>query len=218
MVGEAHPSMVALERIEAVERANTAEGLPGSHPGPRRLRGSRGGSLPGAGAGLQQSGSRRGRGGRPDRIGKEAVEPLLSSLDAHNYGARAWAVRALAGIGDVRGLDVLEDALSHDIGPSVRRAAARGLGPALRRSRPEDRAPVRERCLVALRAAGRMGSGWCATPWPWASRGWPCPCPSGHPHNDRAEASLAQLLDPELEDTLVVRLRADLALERLKAR
>ena len=60
--------------------------------------------------------------------GETAVAPLLDNLDAHNYGARAWAVRALAGIGDVRGLELLAQALGGDIGPSVRRAAARGLG------------------------------------------------------------------------------------------
>ena len=38
------------------------------------------------------------------RIGKEAVKLHLLTLDTPNYGARAWAVRALAGIGDVRGL------------------------------------------------------------------------------------------------------------------
>ena len=61
-------------------------------------------------------------------IGVPAVDTILANLDGFNYGARAWTVRALAGIGDVRGLDVLEDALGRDIGPSVRRAAARGLG------------------------------------------------------------------------------------------
>ena len=61
-------------------------------------------------------------------IGEPAVATILSQIDGHNYGARAWAVRALAGIGDVRGLEVLEEALGQDIGPSVRRAAARGLG------------------------------------------------------------------------------------------
>ena len=40
-------------------------------------------------------------------LGSPAVEPLLSRLDPRNYGARAWAVRALAGIGDVRGLELL---------------------------------------------------------------------------------------------------------------
>ncbi|TAG17281.1 MAG: HEAT repeat domain-containing protein [Oscillatoriales cyanobacterium] len=49
------------------------------------------------------------------QIGEPAVQPLLEQLDGYNYGARAWAVRALAGIGDPRGLEILLD-------------AARGLG------------------------------------------------------------------------------------------
>ena len=85
-------------------------------------------------------------------IGGPAVEPLLR-LDPRNYGARAWAVRALAGIGDVRGLAVLEDALGQDIGPSVRRAAARGLGQLRLAGLPaQERAPIAARCLAALLA------------------------------------------------------------------
>ncbi|MGQ9873574.1 HEAT repeat domain-containing protein [Leptodesmis sp.] len=61
-------------------------------------------------------------------IGKPAVQPLLDLLDGHNYTARAWAIRAMAGIGDARGLDVLMAAAQHDFALSVRRAAARGLG------------------------------------------------------------------------------------------
>lgn len=61
-------------------------------------------------------------------IGKPAVQPLLDLLDGHNYTARAWAIRAMAGIGDVRGLDVLMEAAQQDFALSVRRAAARGLG------------------------------------------------------------------------------------------
>lgn len=61
-------------------------------------------------------------------IGKPAVQPLLDLLDGHNYTARAWAIRAMAGIGDARGLEVLMEAAQHDFALSVRRAAARGLG------------------------------------------------------------------------------------------
>jgi phycocyanobilin lyase subunit beta len=61
-------------------------------------------------------------------IGKPAVKPLLELLDGYNYGARAWALRALSGIGDVRALDLLLDAAKNDFALSVRRAAARGLG------------------------------------------------------------------------------------------
>ncbi len=62
------------------------------------------------------------------QIGKSSVKPLLELIDDYNYGARAWAVRALAGIGDPRGLDILLEAAQNDFALSVRRAAARGLG------------------------------------------------------------------------------------------
>ncbi|MBG1262833.1 HEAT repeat domain-containing protein [Nostoc commune] len=61
-------------------------------------------------------------------IGEAAVSPLLQLIDDYNYGARAWAIRALAGIGDVRALDTLLEAAKTDFSLSVRRAAARGLG------------------------------------------------------------------------------------------
>ncbi len=61
-------------------------------------------------------------------IGKAAVPYLLANLDGYNYGARAWATRALAAIGDVRGLDLLLEAAVSDFSFSVRRGAARGLG------------------------------------------------------------------------------------------
>jgi phycocyanobilin lyase subunit beta len=61
-------------------------------------------------------------------IGKPAVKPLLELLDGYNYGARAWGLRALAGIGDPQALDLLLDAAANDFALSVRRAAARGLG------------------------------------------------------------------------------------------
>jgi phycocyanobilin lyase subunit beta len=62
------------------------------------------------------------------QIGEPAVAPLLEQLDGHNYTARAWAIRALAGIGDPRGLTTLLGAATADFAMSVRRAAARGLG------------------------------------------------------------------------------------------
>jgi len=61
-------------------------------------------------------------------IGKLAVPGLLNELDQHNYTARAWAIRSLAGIGDPRGLTTLLGAATADFAMSVRRAAARGLG------------------------------------------------------------------------------------------
>lgn len=62
------------------------------------------------------------------QIGKPAVTPLLELLDDYNYGARAWALRALSGIGDPRAFDLLLDTAKNDFALSVRRAAARGLG------------------------------------------------------------------------------------------
>ncbi len=52
----------------------------------------------------------------------------MEQLDLHNYTARAWAIRALAEIGDPRGLVTLLDAATSDFAVSVRRAATKGLG------------------------------------------------------------------------------------------
>lgn len=61
-------------------------------------------------------------------LGEAAVPALMTQIDDYNYTARAWAVRALAGIGDVRALETLLEAAQEDFSMSVRRAAARGLG------------------------------------------------------------------------------------------
>lgn len=61
------------------------------------------------------------------RLGAAAVDPLLSSVDGYDYGARAYSVRALARIGDPRAFGFLVDA-TRDFAPSVKRAAVRGLG------------------------------------------------------------------------------------------
>ncbi|MBL1209998.1 HEAT repeat domain-containing protein [Geminocystis sp. GBBB08] len=61
-------------------------------------------------------------------LGECAIEPLLRSLDQYNYGARAWAVRVFAGIGDIRALDLLINTAINDFSLSVRRAATKGLG------------------------------------------------------------------------------------------
>jgi phycocyanobilin lyase subunit beta len=62
------------------------------------------------------------------QLGEPSVPPLLELLDQHNYTARSWAIRALAGIGDPRGLVTLLGVATADFACSVRRAAARGLG------------------------------------------------------------------------------------------
>ncbi|MEG4427172.1 MULTISPECIES: HEAT repeat domain-containing protein [unclassified Microcoleus] len=119
---------MALELIQAVEQADSSEGLlnavkalaatPSTQAIPTLIT-VLGYNNPGAAVaavdGLIQ-------------LGEAAVLPLLEQLDGYNYGARAWAVRALAGIGDPRGLEILLDAAANDFALSVRRAAVRGLG------------------------------------------------------------------------------------------
>ncbi len=152
--------------------------------------------------------------------GETAVAPLLDNLDAHNYGARAWAVRALAGIGDVRGLELLEQALAGDIGPSVRRAAARGLGQLRSDALPaQERREVLERALTALEAAAADGE--------WVVRyavvvGLESLALALTPESGGSDGELRQralqtltLLSQPDQDTTVVPLRANQALGRL---
>jgi phycocyanobilin lyase beta subunit len=152
--------------------------------------------------------------------GEAAVAPLLDNLDAHNYGARAWAVRALAGIGDVRGLELLEQALGGDIGPSVRRAAARGLGQLRCGALPaQERREVQERALAALEAAAG-DSEWVvrfAVVVGLESLALDLAAETGGSEGElreRALQTLNRLSQPD-QDTTVVRLRANQALGRL---
>lgn len=62
------------------------------------------------------------------QIGEPVVPYLLNNLDDYNYGARAWATRVFAGIGEPDALDLLLEAAVSDFSQSVRRAAAKGLG------------------------------------------------------------------------------------------
>ncbi|MFO7629390.1 MAG: HEAT repeat domain-containing protein, partial [Prochlorococcaceae cyanobacterium] len=148
-------------------------------------------------------------------IGQAAV-PALLELDPGNYGARAWAVRALAGIGDVRGLELLEDALGRDVAASVRRAAAKGLGQLLLDDlEAAEQQAVRRRCLKALAAAGADGE--------WVVRyavavGLESLAMELEQGDLRQQAiqSLQTLAEATQEPTAVVRCRARLALENLQ--
>ena len=72
-------------------------------------------------------------------LGQAAVPALLEQLDGYNYGARAWAIRALSIIGDPRALDVLIETARGDFALSVRRAAAKGLGFVDWKALPDER-------------------------------------------------------------------------------
>jgi phycocyanobilin lyase beta subunit len=148
--------------------------------------------------------------------GPAAVPAVLEGLDEKNYGARAWAVRALAGIGDVRGLDLLEQALADDIGPSVRRAAAIGMG-TLRFDtlEPSRRRAVQERALMALREACHDAE-WVVR-YAVAAALEKLAFRLQAPEENHAEvvANLVTLADIAREEVPVVRLRASLALNRL---
>ncbi|MEG3893042.1 HEAT repeat domain-containing protein [Microcoleus sp. Z1_A1] len=119
---------MALELIQAVEKADSSEGLlnavkalaatPSTQAIPTLIT-VLGYNNPGAAVAAVDG---------LIKLGEAAVLPLLEQLDGYNYGARAWAVRALAGIGDPRGLEILLDAAANDFALSVRRAAVRGLG------------------------------------------------------------------------------------------
>ena len=149
-------------------------------------------------------------------LGAAAVDALLQ-LDPVNYGARAWAVRALAGIGDVRGLELLLDALGSDVAASVRRAAAKGLGQLqLDELPPDQQQAVRRQCLGALLAATSDGE-WVvryavAVGLELLAAGLPPHLPEWQ----QARAGLVTLLAAATDNAPVVQRRAHLALLRLE--
>jgi phycocyanobilin lyase subunit beta len=95
------------------------------------------------------------------KIGEPAVAPILDQLDGHNYTARAWAIRALAGIGDPRGLVTLLGAATADFALSVRRAAAKGLGSMKWHWFPHDLLEIaQEEALEALLFVAQQDEEW----------------------------------------------------------
>ncbi|MEM8780939.1 MAG: HEAT repeat domain-containing protein, partial [Cyanobacteria bacterium P01_G01_bin.49] len=92
------------------------------------------------------------------KIGEPVVPYLLNNLDGYNYGARAWATRVFAGIGDPSALDLLLEAAVSDFSQSVRRAAAKGLGSILWSKLPELEVPTaQKKVLEALLLATEDG-------------------------------------------------------------
>ncbi|MBE9223344.1 HEAT repeat domain-containing protein [Cyanobacterium stanieri LEGE 03274] len=91
-------------------------------------------------------------------IGKPAVTSLLENVDDYNYGARAWAIRVFAGIGDPRALQLLLKAASSDFSLSVRRAATKGLGSITwSEIPPENRPQAQQKVLDTLLITAQDG-------------------------------------------------------------
>ncbi len=83
--------------------------------------------------------------------GERVVPYLLDTIDGYNYGARAWATRVFAGIGDPRALDLLIEAAQTDFSLSVRRAAAKGLGNLhWKKVSPQERLTTQQRIIGVL--------------------------------------------------------------------
>lgn len=146
-------------------------------------------------------------------IGKAAVPYLLANLDGYNYGARAWATRALAGIGDVRGLDLLLEAAVSDFSFSVRRGAARGLGNIIWSDLEESRVSEAQNAVFA--ALEKLSQG---DP-EWVVRYAAIVGLEGLGIAAAAfRGAIQELLGQigETEPEIVVRLRADQALEHLQ--
>ncbi|GCL52891.1 phycocyanin alpha-subunit phycocyanobilin lyase [Microcystis aeruginosa NIES-3806] len=146
-------------------------------------------------------------------IGKAAVPYLLANLDGYNYGARAWATRALGGIGDVRGLDLLLEAAVSDFSFSVRRGAARGLGNIIWSDLEESRVSEAQKAVFA--ALEKLSQG---DP-EWVVRyaaivGLEGLGTAAAAFREAIRELLAQIRETEAE--IVVRLRADQALEHLQ--
>ena len=91
-------------------------------------------------------------------IGEPVVSYLLDNLDDYNYGARAWATRVFAGVGDPLALDLLLEAAVSDFSQSVRRAAAKGLGSIIWSKLPSQEIPVaQQKVLETLLLATKDG-------------------------------------------------------------
>ena len=145
-------------------------------------------------------------------LGPDAAPQILDRLDPQNYGARAWAVRALAEIANGCALDTLVEALSNDIGPSVRRAAAKGLGHLKLTGDPDEINSQRQRCFQALSHGCQDGE--------WVVRYSCCASLERLLSTGEAELQAIQCLRERTgssERVKVVRLRAALALQRLNA-
>jgi phycocyanobilin lyase beta subunit len=94
-------------------------------------------------------------------IGEPAVLALLEQFCGHNYTARSWAIRALAGIGDPRGLPILLTAGTTDFSFSVRRSATKGLGTVQWQQFPPDLLPLaQQKAMETLVSVAQQDEEW----------------------------------------------------------
>jgi phycocyanobilin lyase beta subunit len=95
------------------------------------------------------------------KLGEPTVPALLEQLDNQNYTARSWVIRALAGIGDPRGLVTLLGVATADFAASVRRGATRGLGTMKWHLFPENLIDIaQEEALEALLFVAEFDEEW----------------------------------------------------------
>ncbi|MBD2230116.1 HEAT repeat domain-containing protein [Phormidium tenue] len=93
-------------------------------------------------------------------LGQDAVPALLEQIDGYNYGARAWAIRAVALIGDPRALPVLLETAKGDFALSVRRAAVRGLGTIDWAKLPADKAALSQQAVLGVLIGAAQDPEW----------------------------------------------------------
>ena len=148
------------------------------------------------------------------QLGRDVVPTLLVSMDARNYGARAWVVKALAALRDPRGLDLLEHALEADIAPSVRRSATCGLAE-LECDLTSANNQL-NRCFRGLLKAGQDDEWVVRYAAVFGLEHRVLNAPLGDSPVDQVKAMLRLLASAD-EDVKVVRLRAEQALQRLGA-
>lgn len=150
-------------------------------------------------------------------LGDIAVSPILANLDGYNYGARAWATRALSGIGDPRALDLLLEAATEDFSLSVRRAAARGLGNIQWAKLPTEEIPKAQKTAVETLVRVTDDEEWVVRYG--AVTGLDSLCRALNPtQSDLRETILARLQELlEKDEELVVRTRVRMALQQVRA-
>ncbi|NEQ99285.1 MAG: HEAT repeat domain-containing protein [Cyanothece sp. SIO2G6] len=146
-----NPNPSAADLIRAVEKANSAQSLVDAVRDLADARIESASSLLIEALGYNNPGAAVAAVDGLVALGDVVVPTLLEQIDGYNYGARAWAVRALASIGHPDALETLLHTLETDFSMSVRRAAARGLGMLRWQLLPETEIePAQSKALATL--------------------------------------------------------------------